>query len=82
MLTQRVQCTIFDALEQIWVTTAFAELHDDIQNGGAIFSSIVSRKRIQISQQKLFVQLLLHLGHSHHDNCLRLWGQSLGNVRL
>ena len=63
------------------MATTLSELHDNIENCCSVgLSSVISGDAIEISQQKLLVHLLLHFGHTHHDDGLSLWRQTFSYI--
>ena len=74
VVAERVEGSVLHAFEEVRVSTALAQLHDDVEDGGSVLLGALSGDRIDIAKQELLVQLLLDLGHTDHDECLRLGG--------
>mmetsp|Transcript_28915 Transcript_28915/g.83963 ORF Transcript_28915/g.83963 Transcript_28915/m.83963 type:complete len:731 (+) Transcript_28915:2411-4603(+) len=82
VIAEWVEGSVLHALEEIGMATALAQLHDDIEDGRSVLLCALSGDGIDIAKQQLLVQLLLDLGHTDHDEGLRLRRQALGNILL
>mmetsp|Transcript_44997 Transcript_44997/g.74558 ORF Transcript_44997/g.74558 Transcript_44997/m.74558 type:complete len:441 (-) Transcript_44997:289-1611(-) len=84
MLAKRIQAHIFDAVKQVRMIGAFAQLHHQVQQRGLAHLVDIARRlnQIHLLQQQLLVHILLQRGHADKQDELSLGRQVLRHIHL